>query len=163
MRRRLYYLLPDTSHAEKLVKDLSETTFSKQDFHAVVKDKLCLNGIDDVHAASENDRDYFVEWFLWRINLVLFFLALIAFVAILSWNPGVWLILPLAIMLGTFVSGLMFVLRLPNVHLNEFRPAIQHGEVLLMIDVPPADVEKVDDQVHRKHPEVVTGGVCWHV
>lgn len=163
MKRRLYYLLPDTSHAEKLVEDLADTAILKQDVHAVVKDSIHLNGIEDVHGLTENDRDYFVEWFLWRINLALFFVALIALVAILIWSPGIWLILPLAIMLGTFISGLMFVLRLPNVHLDEFLPALQHGEVLLMIDVPLSDVERVDHRVHRKHPEVVTGGVCWHV
>jgi len=163
MKRRLYYLLPDTSHAEKLVEDLRDTPISKQDVHAVIKDNLRLNGIEDVKLTTENDRDYFVEWFLWRINLALFFVALIAFVAILVWSPGLWLILPLVIMIGTFASGLMFVLRLPNVHLNEFRPALLHGEVLLMIDVPPSEVESMDHRVHRKHPEVVTGGVCWHV
>lgn len=163
MKRRLYYLLPDTSHAEKLVEDLAEAAILKQDVHAVAKDNLHLNGIDDVHGVTENDRDYFVEWFLWRINLALFFVALIAFFVMLIWSPGVWLLLPIAIMMGTFISGLMFVLRLPNVHLNEFFSAIQHGEVLLMIDVPSSDVEEVDYLVHRKHPEVVSGGVCWHV
>ena len=163
MKRRLYYLLPDTSHAEKLVEDLGDTSISKQDVHAVVKDNLRLKGINDVHGLTENDRDYFIEWFLWRINLALFFVALIAFVAIFIWSPGVWLILPVAIMIGTFVSGLMFVIRLPNVHLDEFRPAIQHGEVLLMIDVPSSDVDEVDHRVHRNHPEVVSGGACWHV
>lgn len=163
MKRRLYYLLPDSSDVEKLVDDLEGTAISKQAVHAVAKNKLHLNSIDDVHMATENDRDYFVEWFLWRINLALFFVALFAFVAILIWNPGIWLILPLVVMIGTFVSGLLFVLRLPNVHLNEFRPALQHGEVLLMIDVPASDVKRVDQFVHRKHPEVVTGGVCWHL
>ena len=163
MKRRLYYLLPDTSHAEKLLEDLGDTAISRQDVHAVVKDNLSLNGIDDVHAATEYDQDYFIEWFLWRINLALFFVALIAFVVILIWNPGIWLVLPVTIMIGSFISGLMFVLRLPNVHLDEFRPALQHGEVLLMIDVPPSEVESMDHRVHRKHPEVVTGGVCWHV
>ena len=163
MKRRLYYLLPDTLHAEKLVEDLDNMAVSKQDVHAVVKGELSLNGIDDIHSTTENDQDYFVEWFLWRINLALFFVALVAFVAILVWSPGLLLILPLVIMIGTFASGLIFVLRLPNVHLDEFRPALQHGEVLLMIDVPPSEVESMDHRVHRKHPEVVTGGVCWHV
>ena len=163
MKRRLYYLLPDTTHAEKLVEDLGDASISKQNVHAIVKDDLRLNGIDDVHAGTENDRDYFVEWFLWRTNLAVFFSALIAFVALFVWNPGAWLILPLVIMIGSFVSGLMFALRLPNVHLDEFRPAIQHGEVLLMIDVPSSEVEEVDHRVHRKHPEAVTGGVCWHI
>ena len=163
MKRRLYYLLPDALHAEKLVEDLGGMAVSKQDVHAVVKDDQSLNGIDDIHSATENDQDYFVEWFLWRINLALFFVALVAFVAILVWSPGMLLILPVVIMIGTFASGLIFVLRLPNVHLNEFQPALQHGEVLLMIDVPPSEVESMDHRVHRKHPEVVTGGVCWHV
>ena len=163
MKRRLYYLLPDTVHAETLVEELGDTTFSKQDVHAVVSEDQGVKGIDDVHSASENDRDYFVEWLLWRINLVIFFVAMIAFVAILSWSPGLWLILPIVIMAATFVSGLLFVLRLPNVHWKEFRPALQHGEVLLMIDVPATHVEKVDHRVHHKHPEVITGGVCWHI
>lgn len=163
MKRRLYYLIPDTDHAEKLAEELSDTAISKQDVHAVVRDDLRLKGIDKVHAATEADRDFLVEWFLWRINLVLFFVALIAFVAILIWIPGVWLLLPLMIMIGSFASGLMFVLRLPNVHLDEFRPALEHGEVLLMIDVPSSDVGRIDHRVHQKHPEVVTGGVCWHV
>jgi hypothetical protein len=163
MKRRLYYLLPDGSDAENLVADLNEVAITKQDVHAVAKEELHLKSIGAVHAASENDRDYFVEWFLWRINLALFFVALIAFVALLIWNPGIWLILPLVVMFGTFISGLLFVLRLPNVHLDEFRPALQHGEVLVMVDVPSTEVKRVDQQVHRKHPEVVTGGVCWHV
>jgi hypothetical protein len=163
MKRRLYYLLPDSSDAEKLVNELAGSAISKQDIHTVAKDKLRLNNIGDIQASNENDRDYIVEWFLWRINLALFFVALMALVAILIWNPGIWLTLPLTIMMGTFVSGLLFVLRMPNVHMNEFRTALQHGEVLLMIDVPAADIKHVDQLVHRKHPEAVTGGVCWHL
>ena len=64
-------------------------------------------------------------------------------------------------MVGSFVSGLLFVLRMPIVQLNEFHPALQHDEVLLMIDVPVADGTRVDQFIHRKHPEVVSGGVCW--
>jgi len=163
MNRRLYYLVPDGSDVENLVNDLEHVAITKQDVHAVAKDELDLENIDDVHTVSENDRDYFLEWFLWRVNLALFFVALIAFIVLLIWNPGIWLILPLVVMLGTFVSGLLFVMRLPNVHLNEFRPALLHGEVLVMVDVPSNEVKRVDQQVHRKHPEVVTGGVCWHV
>ncbi len=163
MKRRLYYLVPDGCNAEKLVDDLDDVAIAKQNVHAVAKDELDLENIDDVHTLKENDRDYFLEWFLWRINLALFFVALAAFIALLIWSPGIWLILPLVIMLGTFLSGLLFVLRLPNVHLHEFRPALQHGEVLVMLDVPSDAVNRVDHQVHRKHPEVISGGVCWHM
>ncbi len=163
MRRRLYYLLPDRSHTEDLVEELGVDSVSAEDIHAVTKDKTDIKGIKNIHIAAENDQDYFVEWLLWRINLLIFFSALIAFIVMLIWKPGVWLILPLVFMLGTFISGLMFVIRLPNVHLDEFKPALQHGEVLLMLDVSASDIERVDHRIHRKHPEVITGGVCWHV
>ncbi len=163
MKRRLYYLLPDRSHAEKLIEDLGDSTVPQEDIHAVSKSDQHLKGIENLHSITENDRDYFVEWFLWRINLLIFFAALIAFIAILIWNPSLWLILPLLIMLVAFFSGLMFVQRLPNVHLDEFQPALAHDEILLMVDVPLTDVEKIDYRIHRKHPEVFSGGVCWHV
>ena len=87
-KRRLYDLLPDRKNVEKLVDDLEGTAISKQDVHAVAKDKFPMNNIGAVHATREKDRDYFVEWFLWRFNLGLFFVALIAFVAMIIWVPG---------------------------------------------------------------------------
>ena len=64
MKRRLYYLLPDGSDAENLVADLNEVAITKQDVHAVAKEELHLKSIGAVHAASENDRDYFDKTFL---------------------------------------------------------------------------------------------------
>lgn len=66
-------------------------------------------------------------------------------------------------MLGTFLAGLFFVLRVPNVHWDEFRTAIEHGEVLVMVDVPVLRLVEINRKVHRRHPEAVTGGVGWHV
>jgi hypothetical protein len=47
------------------------------------------------------------------------------------------------------------------VHLGEFRDALAHGEVLLMVDVPRGRVSEVEDRVHRHHPEATVGGVGW--
>ena len=74
-----------------------------------------------------------------------------------------WLLLPAAVMLISFLLGEEFTRRVPDVHLSEFRDALRHGEILLMIDVPVTKVERFEALVHRHHPEAVTGGVGWHI
>jgi hypothetical protein len=70
-------------------------------------------------------------------------------------------LLPVGIMLVAFLAGLGFTSRVPNVHLGEFRDALRHAEILLMVDVPVQQVARVEDRVHRRHPEAAVGGVGW--
>ena len=51
--------------------------------------------------------------------------------------------------------------RIPNVHLDEFRDALAHGEILLMVDVAQQRVADIEDCVHHNHPETTIGGVGW--
>ena len=101
---------------------------------------------------------------LWDGNLVVFFTAMLVLAILaylqLAWY---WLLLPVAVMVITFLLGEEFTRRVPGVHLSEFRDALRHGEILLMIDVPVSAVQQVEDLVHRHHPEAVTGGVRWQV
>jgi hypothetical protein len=161
MKRRLYYLFPDAPHAQSLNRELSALAITDLSVHAVVNHQTNLAVTADTHALTETDRDYFLEWFLWRINLAIFFLALIAFVGMLVFFPSLYLVLPLLVMVGCFGAGAMFSLRVPNLHWGEFDQAVRHGEILMMVDVPSAEVNKVDHHIHRLHPEAVTGGVCW--
>lgn len=47
---------------------------------------------------DETDRDERLEWRLWRINLMIFFLALAAVIGMVLWAPSSWLV-PLNIFL----------------------------------------------------------------
>ncbi len=53
--------------------------------------------------------------------------------------------------------------RIPDVHLDEFRGTLSHGEILLMVDVPKAKVFEVEETVERHHPEAVPGGTRWTI
>ena len=46
-------------------------------------------------------------------------------------------------------------------HLDEFHAALQHGELLLVVDVSRDCVEDVEELMRRRHPEAVTGGSAW--
>ena len=87
--------------------------------------------------------------------------ALSSFIALLIFSGLTWwLLLPLAVMVANFLAGLYFT-SLPNTHLGEFRDALGHGEVLLMVDVPENQVALVEHRVHHQHPEAAVGGVGW--
>lgn len=164
MMRRLFYLLPDNNQAGKLAIDLEYDAAIKQhNIHAVARDAMQINGVDDVHNMNERDKDAVIEWWGWRINLAVFFIALLVFVVMLLWSPSSWLIIPAVLMVGTFVIGLTFVLRLPNVHVDEFFPAMRHGEILMMVDVTTSQIYDVSRYIRQRHPEAITGGVCWHM
>lgn len=161
MKRRLYYLLPDAMHAKKLHVDLANMGIPENHVHAIVNDTHSVGDLGDVHTLKETDRDYVLEWMLWRANLLLFGLALLAAVAIAIWMPSSYIWIPLVIMAATFLAGVVFVIRLPAVHWHDFVNAIHHGEILMMVDVPVNKLNDLDHRIHRLHPEAINGGTSW--
>jgi hypothetical protein len=164
MQRRLYFLLPDSTHAAALVRDLEGRGIERTHMHAIAGRGGEVSGLPVASSMQRNDTGARIERYLWSGNLALFFLALVALVALaLLPVPAAWLLLPAAIMLACFVSGLEFVMRTPNVHLAEFQSALRHREILLMIDVPVGQVADVENLAHRRHPEAIAGGVGWSI
>lgn len=161
MKRQLYYLLPDVKHTQQLCKDLNQMDIEQDHIHVVVNEKSAIDGIQDVHSLKEKDRDFYLEWFLWRLNLAVFVIGLLVFVVMAIWIPSYYLVIPIAIMAVTFLAGLYFTTRIPNVHWNESATAVHHGEVLLIVDVPVSEQQRIDHIIHQHHPEAINGGVCW--
>jgi hypothetical protein len=164
MKRRLYFLLPDNAHAAALVRDLEMGGIARAHMHAIAGRGGDVSSLPVASSMQRNDTGARIERYLWSGHLAVFFLALIALVALaLLPVPAGWLLLPAAVMLACFVSGLEFVVRTPNVHLDEFRSALRHREILLMIDVPVGLVADVENLAHRRHPEAMAGGVGWSI
>lgn len=161
MLRRIFYLVPNPRQVEQLRQDLNAAAIAAPQIHAVTRDKTVVTGVADCHTMDETDRDELLEQRLWRINLLVFFLALGVAIGMALWSPSVWIWLPLCIMAGSFGMGAYFTLRIPNLHWRELLPALKHGEVVLMVDVPATQLIYVEKLVHRRYPEVVTAGVSW--
>jgi hypothetical protein len=161
MDRRLYFLLPDTEHALAVVNELDQTGVDPGRIHALAESTVALGDLPTASIRQINDTARRIETVLWDGNLVVFGLALGVLITLLvSGNLNAWLLVPLGIMLATFLAGLRFS-RLPNTHLDEFRDALAHGEVLLMIDVAETRVADIEYRVHHYHPEAAIGGVGW--
>lgn len=164
MKRRLYFLLPDAEHARGVLGELQTAGIERKFMHAIAGRDADLEDLPVATKQQRADIAARTESYLWNGNLVIFFVALLALLvlAVLQVN-GYWLLLPAGIMLIAFIAGLEFVTHVPNVHLGEFRDALRHREILLMIDVPVTQVARVEELVHRHHPEAVDGGVGWSI
>jgi hypothetical protein len=164
MKRRLYFLLPDTAHARAVVDDLTASGIRYNAMHVVAKPDVDTADLPVATSRQLRDIGGRLETILWDGNLAMFFIALAVLAGLsLLQVHWAWLLVPAAVMLVTFTAGVFFTARIPNVHLSEFTDAIHHGELLLMVDVPVRQVSYVESLVHRHHPEAVAGGVGWHV
>jgi hypothetical protein len=160
MNRRLYFLIPDKSHALSVVLELSSHGVDLDHIHTLANKKVRLQGLPN---AEHQNRDlgHRIEDLLWKGNLAMFCLALVSLLILpLIIGLTAWLLLPVGIMLATFIGGLLFS-RVPNTHLDEFRDALAHGKILLMADVPQKSVADIENRVHHHHPEATVGGVGW--
>jgi hypothetical protein len=161
MDRRLYFLIPDRQHALAVVDDLIEHGIDREHMHALGDKRTRLDGLPTASLRQRNDTAQRLEKICWNANLASFALALIALIVLsvlygLNW----WLLVPVAIMVTNFMVGLHFT-NVPNTHLGEFRDALAHGEILLIVDVPESRVAEVEKDIHHHHPEAAVGGVGW--
>ena len=109
IKRRLYFLLPDTEHARLVVRELEARGIQRKFMHAIAGRGGEVSDLPVASPMQRNDLGARIERYLWGGNLALFFMALIALVvlALLS-LPWWWLLLPAGIMLVSFLTGLEF-------------------------------------------------------
>lgn len=164
MKRRLYFLFPDAEHAGIVVKELQALDIGDRSIHAIAGRDSDLTELPGATESQRYDLAARVERFTWGANLTTFFAAsLVLLLSVLLQLAWYWLLIPAALMVVSFVLGFSFATYVPNVHLAEFHDALQHREILLMVDIPATRVAEVEERVHRQHPEAVVGGVGWSV
>jgi len=162
MLRRLFYLFPDEPHAQRAVNKLLSLDIPERRIHAIAEG-VELKTLPQATQRQKKDTAFRIERFLWSANLVVFAVALLALVGALVAGEYNWAIVPLLIMVVTFIAGDQFAVHVPDVHLTEFTDALSHGEILLMVDVPFNRIAEIDDIVRHNYPEAVAGGVSWTV
>lgn len=161
MWRRLYLSFPDNDHARQVSDELQRDGISRAQLHAMNRDSGELPGLPPSSSGQRADRIWFWEQLYWSGNLALFGVALIGLVLALADGATGWALVCAALMLFTFFSGNYFASNIPHAHLNEMREPLQHGEVVLMVDLPAEQVAAVDRKISRAHPEVSGHVVGW--
>jgi hypothetical protein len=161
MKRRLYFLFSDSGQARSAVADLDGLGVDREHIHVLARPDTNLSGLPPATERQRRGILKRLEKTLWGGNLVLFGIAFAGLVLAVVFGSVAGMVLATAVMIASFVSGALFALRMPMVHLDEFHEELRHGELLLMVDVSRDCVEDVEELMRRRHPEAVTGGSGW--
>lgn len=159
--RRLYFVLPDSLRATGVAQELLDSGIPARRIAFASRNPQPAPIAGITVQSPDDDPGARLERLLWNLNLAVFFVALAALIVMLAADVSLpWLVAPALIMLATFIAGERFT-HVPDTHLQEFTPALRHGEVVLMVTVPPEQVAEIEARVHRHHPDAAVGGVGW--
>lgn len=161
MNRRVYFLLPDEERAVEVVRDLEAEDIGRERIHAIPGKGVTLTQLPP--ATSQQRADALGRWerIAWFGNIVLFGIATAGLVLALYYARPGGAALAAGVMVASFLAGALFAMRVPDTHLDEFRDALAHGNVLLLVDVPKERVAAIESLVEHRHPSATPGGVSW--
>ena len=161
MFRRLYFMFPSPETTHKAVIELVQNGVREKQMHALAREGIDLSGLPpSTEQQRRGLRDRLAQ-LLWNVDLILFALALAGLIFALFYGSIVGVIIAVVIMVATFLGGVFYTFRIPDITLAEFKEALAHGEVLLLMDVPRRRVAKIEEIIHRHHPSAAAGGSSW--
>jgi hypothetical protein len=160
MRRRLYFLLPNLESARQTANDLLLARVEDRHMHFLAKRGTDLG---ELHEATYLQKTDLLHGLSLGLALgggggLVLGGVIVAFPP--AGNPQLVTVLVAAVIgavLGAWMSS-MAAAAVPNSRLKQFQDDIDKGKILLMVDVPYAQVGRVRELVLGRHPEAVSGG-----
>lgn len=164
MRRRLYFTLPDVKHCKQLVTELQAAAgLTENHIHVIARDSIPIDDLPKANLLQKTELVHGLELGLGvgGIAGMLGGLLTVTFppAGLALGGGAVILITTLAgAGFGSLVSALV-ARDIPNHELEAFQGKIAFGEILLILDIPTFQVEKIMDLIRSTHPEAEIGVV----
>jgi len=162
MRRRLFFTLPDVDTARSVLDDLLIARVGVQHIHFLSRRGTLPPDLPEASFLQKTD-------FLHAVRMG----GLIGALSGIAGGTFVWSYPPqglapepvvilvsglLGAILGAWFSS-MVGSSVPNSALEMFRESMEHGKVLLMVDVPFTRVDEIHERVESHYPRAEWGGV----
>jgi hypothetical protein len=163
MNRRIYWLLPDLASAQRTMDDLLLARVEERRMHFVAREGIDLSGLHPANVLQTSDVIRAAETGLvigGGTGAVLGAVTAVVY-PVFGDAPQWGLIAVLAMVgavLGAWASS-MIGISTPSQRLKRFQPAIEAGQILLMLDVPRRRVEEIEARLQALHPEAHLEGV----
>jgi hypothetical protein len=158
--KRIYFMLPNINTAKKIVDELLLSRVEERHVHVLAKRGTPMEKLPEASYLQKTDFIPALEQGMALGGLTGIVAGLIA--VALPGGPilagGAILATSLA---GVTVGGLMSSMvgsSIGNRQLQQFSDAIEKGEFLMMIDVPPNRVDEIEQIVMKHHPEAKCEG-----
>lgn len=153
--RRLYFLVPDVPSAQQLVTDLLRANIPEGSIHVIAREGTPLGKLPEAGVTQRTDLVPALERGA-ALGGVTGLLAGLVAVAV----PGGAVISAATLLpalalggsaVGAWVGG-MVGLNVDDAQVKQFESAIEAGQLLVLIDVPPERVPEVETIVRRTCP-----------
>ncbi len=159
--RRLYFVLPSLSVTHQVVDELLLKRISDRHIHVMAKEGMPLDDLPLANLLQKSDVIPALERGLsigGITGLLVGFIAITFAPPSMAFGGGAILAICLAgAGIGAWASS-MIGIDVRNTQIERFHPAIEKGEILVMVDVPKVRVEAIEDLVHHHHPQAEMGG-----
>lgn len=161
MRRRLYFLVPDTGIASSIVDDLLLARVEEKHIHLIAKRNTPLGELPEASFLQKTDFLPAIE----RALVVGGATGTLAGLVALALTPGV-VVAGGAVLLASTLSGAgigawlggMVGMNVGNSRLQQFEAAIEAGAILMLVDVPLARVDEISTLIRSRHPDATPEG-----
>jgi MFS family permease len=162
MRRRLYFLLPDIKSTRQVFKELLLARIEERHIHVLAREGMDLGDLPEATILQKSDAIHGVELGL----IVGGATGVIAGTTAMLFPPeglvmGLWIVLVTSLIgaiMGVWVAG-MIASDVPNTRLARFAHALKLGKLLMIVDIPKAQVDLISQLVKKHHPEAIARGL----
>lgn len=159
--RRLYFLVPNTEYAEKMVNDLLLARIEERHIHLIAREGTPMEKLPEATMMQKTDFIPAAQ----RGLLLGGSLGLLAGLVAVAFPPAGVVVGGGAILFttlggagfGAWVSSMIGV-DVPNSRLQQFEEAIDRGEVLMLVDVPKKRLEEIEGVISGHFPQVTIKG-----
>ena len=162
MKRRLYFLLPQTSTARVVHNELLLARIEERNMHVLARDDISLEGLPEASLLEKSDLIHGLQLGFIVGGFTGIALATLAYLLEMI-VPGWETISMTGIIVGSAFVGSwtssMVAINVQNTRLKEFMKDVNAGQILYMVDVPVHRVDEISKLIHTHHPEASMRGV----
>jgi hypothetical protein len=159
--RRLYFLAPDTTTAQAIVDDLLRARITWRHIHVLANHSVGLERLPEASLLQRSDVVHALErgvMFGAATGAIVGLVALMFPPSNFDITGGVVVALTLAgAIFGAWAAGMIGVDE-PNTRLTRFTGPIEHGQLLVMADVPGSREAEIEESIAQHVPRADVEG-----
>lgn len=162
MKRRLYFILPDTRLADTVHNECLLARVPEKDMHVIAREDVDIGDLPEATLWQKSD-----VWHAMQVAIpvagITGIIAGVLAIMVGAISPGYEAKSILAILVASLFIGVMAAtligVSVPNTRHRPFEADLSQGHILFIIDIPVQRVEEITEMVTRHHPEADMGGL----
>ncbi len=158
--RRLYFMLPNVDVCKSVVAELEAEGIPERHLHVIAGHSVALKDLPEASLIQKSEFAHGIEKGIGVGGAAGLLGGLLAVTfppaGLVLGGEALLAMLAAGASFGGLVSGLV-AKDIPNKELEAFQDGLDYGKVLLLVDVPKAEMDKWTALIREHHPEAEIG------